>query len=361
MAKRATAREVADRAGVSRTTVSFVLNNVAGMRISDETRQAVLQAALDLDYHPDATARRMVSGRTKMLGFVLNQDVEQALADQFLPQVLTGFSQAAAALGYKVLFEPIPPEAAGSAYAQLVRERHVDGFALSGPRQDDAARLHAQVENAPVVLLGQLPDSHLPFVDVDNQGGAALATEHLLGLGHQRIGLITNAQPVYTASADRLAGYRQALESAGLPFRQELVRYGNFTPQSGVRAMSELLALRPTPSAVFVASDTVALGALQCLRRLRVRVPEDMALVGFDDIPLVEFIDPPLTTVRLPAFGLGWGAGELLTRLIAGDHVENPRVILETELVVRESCGADDATAAAILGGQMEAPKPRGA
>ena len=340
MAKRATAKEVAERAGVSRTTVSFVLNNVPGMRISDGTRQTVLQAAQDLDYHPDATARRMVSGRTKMLGFVLNQNVDQALADHFLPQVLTGFSQAGAAQGYKVLFEPIPPEAAGSAYGQLVRERHVDGFALSGPRLDDHELLRTQAQNSPVVLLGQLPNSLLPFVDVDNQGGAAMATRHLIGLGHQRIALITNAQPVYTASADRLAGYRQALEAAEQPFRLDWVRYGNFTPQSGAQAMEELLELNPAPTAVFVASDTVALGALQCLRRHHLRIPDDMALVGFDDIPLVEFIDPPLTTVRLPAFGLGWGAGELLTRMIAGEEIQNPRVILETELIVRESCGA---------------------
>ena len=340
MAKRATAKEVADRAGVSRTTVSFVLNNVAGMRISDETRSAVKLAARELDYHPDATARRMVSGRTKMLGFVLNQNLDQALADQFLPQVLTGFSQAAAAQGYKVLFESISPDTVDVAYAQLVRERHVDGFVLSGPRLDDAARLVAQVPNAPVVLLGQLPNSDQPFVDVDNQGGAALATRHLISLGHRRIGLITNAQPVYTASADRLAGYRQALEAASLPFSPELVQYGNFTPQSGALAMEELLLSTPAPSAVFVASDTVALGVLQYLRRRKLAIPDDMALVGFDDIPLVEFIDPPLTTVRMPAFGLGWGAGELLTRMIAGDEIQNPQVMLETELIIRESCGA---------------------
>src|SRR5215470_20150431 len=119
MAKRATARDVADRAGVSRTTVSFVLNNVPGMHISDETRRAVLLAAHELDYHPDATARRMVSGRTHMLGFVLNQSVDQALADQFVPQVLRGFAQAAADQGYKVLFEPIAPEASGGAYSHL--------------------------------------------------------------------------------------------------------------------------------------------------------------------------------------------------------------------------------------------------
>lgn len=352
MAKRATAREVAERAGVSRTTVSFVLNKVPGMRISDETRQAVLQAALDLDYHPDATARRMVSGRTKMLGFVLNQDEDQALADHFLPRVLTGFSQAASALGYKVLFEAIPPEAASTAYSQLVRERHVDGFALSGPRLNDEEVLRTQARSAPVLLLGQLPNNNLPFVDVDNLGAAALATRHLIGLGHRRIALITHAQPAYTASTDRLAGYRQALEAADLPFRPEQVRHGNFTPHSGFQAMQELLALEPVPTAVFVTSDTVALGALQCLRRHKLRIPEDVALVGFDDIPLVEFIDPPLTTVRLPAYGLGWGAGDLLTRLIAGDEIQNPQVILETELIVRESCGANRPA-------QQQAPNPK--
>jgi DNA-binding LacI/PurR family transcriptional regulator len=340
MGKRATAKEVAERAGVSRTTVSFVLNNVAGMRISEETRQNVLQAAQALDYHPDAMARRMVTGRTKILGFVLSQNLDQALADHFVPTVLNGFSQAAAALGYKVLFEPIPPEAATGAYTRLVRERHVDGFALSGPRVDDDELRRVGEQRAPVVIMGQLPGSSFPFVDVDNQGGAALATRHLIGLGHQRIALITNAAPVYTASADRLAGYRQALEAAGLPFVPELVRHGNFTPQSGVAAMEALLQADPRPTAVFVASDTVALGALQCLRRNRLRIPEDLAVVGFDDIPLVEFIDPPLTTVRLPAFGLGWGAGELLTRMISGEAINNPQVILETELIVRESCGA---------------------
>ena len=218
MTKRATAKEVAEKAGVSRTTVSFVLNNVPGMRISEETRQHVLQAAQALDYHPDAMARRMVTGRTKILGFVLSQNLDQALADQFVPRVLSGFSQAAAALGYKVLFEPIPPEAAAGAYTRLVRERHVDGFALSGPRVDDDELRQIDEQRSAVVIMGQLPGSGFPFVDVDNQGGAALATEHLIGLGHRRIGLITNAAPVYTASVDRQAGYRQALEAAGLPF-----------------------------------------------------------------------------------------------------------------------------------------------
>ena len=117
------------------------------------------------------------------------------------------------------------------------------------------------------------------------------------------------------------------------------MRYGNFTPQSGVEAMAQLLDLTQQPSAVFVASDTVALGALQAVRRSGRRVPDDLALVGFDDVPLAAFIDPPLTTVRLPAFGLGWGAAEMLHRLITGDELRVSQLILDTELIVRESSG----------------------
>jgi LacI family transcriptional regulator len=191
------------------------------------------------------------------------------------------------------------------------------------------------------VLLGQLPGSSLAFVDVNNRGGAALATQHLIDLGHRRIGLITNADPVYTASADRLAGYRLTLEESGLPFDPAAVRYGNFTPQSGGEAMTALLDSAPDLTAVFVASDTVALGALHALRRAGRSVPDDLALVGFDDVPMAEFLDPPLSTVRLPAYGLGWGAGELLTRRLAGEEIRHPQLLLETELIVRESSGAD--------------------
>lgn len=339
MAKRATAREVAKRAGVSSTTVSFVLNNVPGIRISDETRRAVLEAARDLDYHPDATARRMVSGRTQVLGFVLRQNPDQAFADRFVPTVLEGFSQAATAQNYKVLFETIAPNAESGSYSHLLRERHVDGIVLSGPRSDDHDLLELHRSGAPVVLLGQLPGSHIHCVDVNNRGGATLATQHLIALGHTRLGLITNADPVYTAAADRLEGYRQALETAGLDYAPELVRYGNFTPQSGAEAMAQLLALPQPPTAVFVASDTVAFGALQAARRAGRRVPADLALVGFDDVSLSEFLDPPLTTVRLPAYGLGYAAAEMLHRLISGDAIQVSPLILDTELIVRESSG----------------------
>lgn len=340
MVKRATARDVAELAEVSRTTVSFVLNEVPGIRISDETRQRVVEAAKQLNYHPDATARRMVTGRTNVIGFVLRQSPDQVFADQFLPQVLNGLTHAAAAQNYHVLIEPIPPESEPGAYLRLVRERHVDGIILSGPRFDDEELLRFHAEGWPLVMMGQLPNTDLMFVDIDNVGSAAAATQHLIALGHRRIALITNAKPTYTAAMDRLAGYRQALEAAALSYDETLVEFGEFTPQSGAAAMNKLLQLSPLPTAVFVASDTVALGALRAIRAKGLQVPNEIAVVGFDDVPLSEFIDPPLTTIRLPAYGLGWGAADVLIRAINREDIQQRSVLLESELIVRKSCGA---------------------
>jgi len=334
--QRVTARDVARRAGVSATTVSFVLNNVEGMRISAETRQRVLGAVKELDYHPDSLARHMVSGQTHHIAYVIRQSPEQAFADAFMPEVLNGLARGAATQNYHVLFEPIGPKDPRG-FAWLIRERHVDGIVIAGPRTDDPDLLNLLDRGVPVVLQGQLPGVQVPFVDVDNQHGARTATQHLIELGHKRIGLITNAGLNYTATVARLAGYREALASAGFPFDEKLVRYGNFTPQSGEAAIADLLNEKPT--AVFVASDVVALGAMRRLQTLGLCIPNDVALVGFDDIPLARYLDPPLTTMRLPALGLGWGAAELITRLINQVPVLNPQVFLETKLIVRESCG----------------------
>jgi LacI family transcriptional regulator len=319
--------------------VSLVLNGVPGTRISAETRQRILETARRLDYQPHAGARSMASGRTHVLGVVVRQSSEQAYADLFLPQVLLGFAQAGERHGYHTLFRAIDPETPKGEYSRLIRQRHVDGLILSGPRYDDQDLLYTQAEGLPIVLMGQLPDLNTPFVDVDNIGGAAKATEYLIGLGYERIGLVTNAPLEYTSSHDRLAGYRQALRGAGLPYDEVLLRWADFTPEGGERAMTELLALTPRPQAVFAASDVVALGALQAIRDQGLRVPKDIAVIGFDDVPLAAFTEPPLTTMRLPAYRLGWAA-DLLVRRIDGEDLTNTNVLLETELVVRESCGA---------------------
>jgi len=188
-----------------------------------------------------------------------------------------------------------------------------------------------------VTLLGQLPGSNIPFVDINAVKGAATAVKHLVDLGHRRIAMITNASLDYTSAQQRMAGYRQALEEANLDFDESLFRTGDFTPVSGQSAMDDLLTVTPRPTAVFVASDVVAMGAMQAIKRAGLRIPDDIAIVGFDDVPLAGFYDPPLTTIRLPAYGLGWAAGERLARVINGEDLTDTEVFLDTELIVRES------------------------
>ncbi len=339
-----TAEDVARLAGVSRTTVSLVLNGVPGIRIRAETRQRVLEAAARLNYRPHAGARHLVRGRSEVIAFVMRQTPDQIFADAFLPEVLRGLSGALRGAGLHLLIFPISPDQAPGETALLLQERRVDGMILSGPRFEDQEWLERWGQEIPVVLLGHLAGSALPSVDVDNAQAAAVATRHLLGLGHRRIGLITNAPLSYTASYERWLGYRQALEEAGVPYDETLVAFGAFTPASGAAAMERLLALPDPPTAVFVASDVVAFGALQAARRRGLRIPQDLALVGFDDVPLAAYVDPPLSTVHLPAEDLGREAGRLLLQWIQEGRPPTVRIRLATGLIVRQSCGAGGGT-----------------
>ena len=337
---RPTQRQIAEEAGVSRTTVSFVLNDVAGVRVSPRTRQRILEVARRLNYYPDAAARTLVSGRTQTIGFVLCQSPDRIFTDAFLPEVLSGVGDGLQPNGFRVLLHSVEDVTGPEAYIGLVREKHTDGIILSGPRSDDQQLPRLKAEGFPVVLLGQLPGSDIPFVDVDNVGAAKQAVSHLLGLGHRRVGMITNAPLEYTAARDRLTGYRQVLEEYGVPFDEGLVRRGDFREESGRVAMDHLLDLPDPPTAVFVASDLVAFGALVAIRERGLIIPDDVAVVGFDDVRLAHYVDPPLTTVRLPAYDLGHRAAALLTQLIRGEPVEEREILLQTELVVRQSCGA---------------------
>ncbi len=334
--KRATSVDVAKMAGVSRTTVSFVLNKVEGVSIGEATRKRVHEAANKLNYYPDAAGRKLVSGKSYNLGLVLRQSHEQIFTDALLPQVLLGVEQAAATRGFQVLLKPLAPED-DDGYMRLINENHVDGIMLSGPRQNDKEidRLHKT--GFPIMLMGQMPDDRIPFVDVDAMDGAARATRHLIELKHTRVALITNASLEYTSAQQRKSGYINALMQAGIEIRASYIREGNYTPASGFEAMGALLNESPIPTAVFIASDVVALGAIQAIKRKGLRIPEDIAVVGFDNIPLAEFYDPPLTTVCLPAYGLGWAAGERLVRLVNKEGIDMDGVLLESELIIRQS------------------------
>lgn len=334
--RRVTSKDVAQLAGVSRTTVSLVLNDVRGISISNATRQRVLEAAQTLNYHPNAAGRKLVSGKSNTLGLVLCQSHEQVITDAFLPQVILGVEQAAIEQGFNVLLKPVELEDKNG-YMRLINEKHVDGIILSGPRHDDREIVRLHREGVPFMLLGQLPDSDIPFVDIDAIAGAETAVMHLIELGHRRIAMITNAPLIYTSAQQRRNGYLRAIQKAGLEFDDSLIQEGNYTSASGYQAMSILLNLASRPTAVFIASDVVALGAIRSARRSGLNIPGDLSIVGFDDIPLAEYFDPPLTTIRLPAFGLGWSASERLIRLIRAEGLDQNEVLMETELVVRES------------------------
>jgi LacI family transcriptional regulator len=224
-------------------------------------------------------------------------------------------------------------------YDRLVSENHVDGIILSGPRQDDSEITKRFKDGFPVVLMGQLAGSDIPFVDINAFEGAADATRHLIGLGHKRIGMITNASMQYTSARQRRQGFVYALKEANLPFDESLFHEGDYTPASGFSAMNKLLENKELPTAVFVASDVVATGAIQAIKSHHLRIPQDLSIIGFDDIPMAAYFDPPLTTIRLPAYEIGLEAGKKLIQIIRGEEPQPFQELLNTKLIIRDSTG----------------------
>lgn len=330
--RRPTSADVAAQAGVSRTTVSLVLNE-RGTSIPERTRQRVIEAARELGYFPDAGSGSIAHGRSQTMALVLRQTAEQIAVDALLAETLRGISTAARIGHYRVLVEPV--SANHPAYGNIVRSGRADGAIISGPTFDDPEVRALVEEGFPVVVQGRVAGLGAPSVDIDNVASARIAVDHLLELGHRRIAVITNAPLEYTSAADRLAGYRESLAAAGIAVDEGLIEVGAFSAESGQRAMAAILA-KGMPDAVFAASDTVALGAIGAIRDAGHRVPEDISVIGFDDIPLAAYFDPPLTTVRMPAHDLGLAAGTALLDVISGRDAPL-RTLLATRIVVRSS------------------------
>ncbi len=343
-AKRITSQDVADLAGVSRTTVSLVLNDVQQAKISQPTRQRVQHAAQQLGYVPDASAQALVNRRSKIIGLILTRSPHHIASDIFITQIIDGLLEVIHQHDLRLLIDIIQPEHQREAYLHMFRAKRIDGILLSGPRIDDQALSVLEQEGYPAVLIGQLPSTSLCSVDVDNYSAARLAVSHLVRLGHRRMACITNAPPIYTAASDRLTGYRDALAAAGIPYQEELVRFGDFNLESGYEQMRILLQTGASFSAVFIASDTVALGAAAAIREAGLSIPADIALVGFDDLPIARFSDPPLTSVHLPAFDLGRQACNMLIDIMSGQEPQTRKILLDTHLVIRQSCGAGHAS-----------------
>lgn len=336
--KRITSQDVANLAGVSRTTVSFVLNDVKGLNISTETRQRVRAAAESLSYVPDARAQALAGRRAKAIGLVMTRSPHHIATDAFLPQIIGGMIEVVQNHKLRLLIEYVEVEHQDRAYLELARAKHIDGMILFTPRLDDAGLKKLEQVDIPTVMMGQLEGSNFYSVDVDNVAAAQKAVQYLLELGHTQIACISNAPPSYAASPDRVSGYRKALIAAGLTPDERLIRYADFDPQSGYAQMKSLLADGKHFTAVFVASDNVAMGAKAALREAGLRIPEDISLVGFDDIPWAQYADPPLTTVHFQAQELARRACLVLMDLLQGREPEAKQQIIDTELVIRKSC-----------------------
>jgi LacI family transcriptional regulator len=334
-----TLEKVGELAGVSRSTVSRVVNGHPNVR--DEVRERVWEVIRETGYQPHAAARSLVTRRTRIVGAIIPEAVTTLFVDPFFPLLLRGITETCNAQGYHLMLSLLNgPPRQEELYRRLVHGGHLDGVLVASARMDDPLIPKLLNDDVPFILVGRHADSRVGYVDVDNVAAARMAVEHLIRLGHKRIATVTG--PLSMASGeDRLAGYHQALEAHRLPVKDELVVEGDFTEGSGAMGMQRLFSASPT--ALFAASDSMAVGALKALREADLRVPEDVALVGFDDVPIASAIEPALTTVRQPIERLGSMAADLLLNLIENpSDTEAPahRLILPAKLIVRDSCGA---------------------
>jgi LacI family transcriptional regulator len=334
--RRVTSQDVAARAGVSRTTVSFVLNDVKEANISEETRRRVLEAAEALEYVPDAAAQALASGRTQTIGMIFRTN-SKSTADLAHMQILQGLMEVVNQSGNRLLVDIVKERATADLYVNLSRNKRIDGLILSDPRVDDHAMYDLLNDDFPVVLLGRLPGVKVTSVEFDNRGGARAAVDHLVREGHSRIGFIGYAPLPFTGVSERLNGYKDALAAAGIAFDETLVRYGDPDPGTGLAAIASLLEIPELPTAIFVSSDVLAFAALGAIRQRGLRVPDDIAIVGFDDHPLAQYASPPLTTVRLPFEEMGRQAGKMLLNLLQQKDEPALEVDLRTELIIRSS------------------------
>lgn len=331
---RPTLEQVARVAGVSRATVSRVVNG--SVTVAAPAREAVRRAVAELGYVPNPAARSLVTQRTDSVALILPESTHRVFSDdQFFPGVIRGVSQELEAAGKQLVLMLVGSAAAHERAERYTTGGHVDGVLLASLHGTDPLPELLRRRGVPVVCSGRpLSGSTAAYVDVDQHGGVAAAVAHLRATGRRRIATIAGP-PDMVAGKDRLAAFRQVAPGSRRGGRS-IVATGDFTRESGVAATRQLLAEHPTIDAVFAASDLMAHGALAALREAGRRVPDDVAVVGFDDIALARYTEPPLTTVRQPIEEIGRTMARQLLRLLAGRPVDRA-VVLPTELVVRES------------------------
>lgn len=347
----ASLKQVAERAGVSFQTVSKVLNG-RSVRVAPETAERIWRAAADLEYSPNALARGLVQRTTATLGLVVGDMTDMALA-----RFAVGVDQAARRHGHAILVVNLGDDAAdGAAAVQTLLEHRVDGIVAAAPQLEEDESLAGLLRRVPAVGLQHIPGGGVPVVGSSHRHVGQLATEHLVSLGHTRVATITGPFRRRVVRS-RLHGWEAALRAAGLEPDEALIAEGDWSAASGAAALRLLTSHDPGLTAVFVQSDSMALGVLGAAAGLGLRVPEDLAVVSCDDMPWAAFGNPPLTSIRLPYTETGEQAVELLVERLGGGGVQAEPVLLPVELVVRASSG--DPRPGSGTGPARPGPRPR--
>jgi DNA-binding LacI/PurR family transcriptional regulator len=339
MPRQVTLKDVAAKAAVSPETISKVINHKA--QVSPETAARIWQAIRELGYRPNVTARNLRSRQSRMIGY----SWRPAPAGQFNP-ILDHFIQsmveAAGAAGYHLLPFPCPPDHAQvEAYQELVDTNRVDGFILSSTNVQDQRIAYLQKIRFPFVAFGRANEEwDFPYLDVDGAAGVRAATEHLLPLGHRRVAAIAWPDGSSTGAL-RLMGYREAMAAAGILIDPAWIVRGEHSAAFGQRATAELLDLPPArrPTAIVALSDLMAIGAMNEIHDRGLEVGHDIAVIGFDDVPMAQYLRPPLTTLRQPVWEIGQRAIAMLLQLLNGESLPERRILLPPELIVRASSG----------------------
>lgn len=327
----ATIRDVAALAGVSTTTVSHVINN--SRFVSPEVRERVYQAMEELRYQPNALARSLRQGKTNTIGLLSPNS-----ANPYFAEIGRAVEDAAFTSRYSVIIcNTEGKQEKESFYLDVLSKKRVDGIILVGISQTNETLDRLLAKGVPVVLVDrEIPDLDVDLVLTDNKHAGYLATRHLIEQGHTRIACVTGPAHVHPSSR-RVVGYQEALQEAGLPLQEEYILPGDFSAQSGWEATRTLLALPQPPSAIFLCNDLMAIGGLRAAAEAGFVVPQDLAIMGFDDIELASFTNPTLSSISQPKAEMGAIAVQMLLEQIEGKRSEPRQEILQPALIVRRS------------------------
>jgi len=333
-----TLEDIAKLAGVSRSTVSRVVNEKPN--VQKNVRKRVMEVIEETGYHPNAAARTLASQRSWMIGLILPLNASLFFTDPYYSHLTKGIAQACNDNNYTLaLFLAGSKEDEKKTFPRISRKGFLDGVVIQSGHHGDQAIIGRMIDvGIPIVVAGRpFRSDNVSYIDIDNVNAAYSAVTHLIRLGHKRIATITGPLNS-TVGIDRKNGYCKALIERDIEINEDLIIEGDFTEAGGNLAMQQLL---PTnPDAVFAASDVMALGAMRAVREAGLSIPDDIALVGFDDLPLATLSDTKLTTIRQPVVEFGEESIEILIDIIKNGNEPPRHVIMSTELVIRDSCGA---------------------